>query len=252
MQVVEVSILSSLLLLFHPSITESASVCELASAVFSQHIPSANSPPSFANVCFIQSRLVCASISIGFPLGDFAKARRNRSSAYLSDSLESSRLSNACASFFSKTIVCARISRYIVSFSCFNSFCAFIKASRSKSRLFFRSVEISCHRNLACANSLDIFSFNTCTRFCSLLVAAKLFANAIFSSPSRSDCVFAKSRMAINLRFCKRASSISWSFASMTSRYLSKTASMSSPRSLHCAWICRDVSRAIVSNTFNF
>ena len=227
MQVVEVSILSSLLLLFHPSITESASVCELASAVFSQHIPSANSPPPFSNVCFIQSRLVCASISIGFPLGDFAKARRNRSSAYLSDSLRSSRLSNACASFFSKTIVCARISRYIVSFSCFNSFCAFIKASRSKSRLFFRSVEIFLpHHDLACANSLDIFSFNTCTRFCSLLVAAKLFANAIFSSPSRSDCVFAKSRMAINLLFCKRASSISWSFASMTSRYLSKTASI--------------------------
>ena len=206
-----VSIPSSLLLLSrvcHPNITKSASVCELASAISSQPIPSSDPSSPFAITCFIQRRFVCASVSTGFPLGVFAKATRNRSSAYLSDSFESSRLSNACTNFFSKTIVCARISRNIVSFNCFNSFCAFSKASRSKSRLFFRSDDISCHLNLAFANSLDIFSFNICTRFCSLLVAAKLFANAIFSSPSRSDCVFAKSRMADNLRFCKRISSI--------------------------------------------
>ena len=233
-----VSTLSSLSLAslpFHPNIIKSASVCELASVMSSQHIACNDPSSSCAIMCFIQRRLVCASISIGFPLGVFAKATRKRSSAYLSDSLESSRLSKACANFFSKAIVCARISRNIVSFNCFTSFCAFSKASLSKSRLFFRSDEISCHLNLACANSLDIFAFKICMRFCSLLVAAKLLANAIFSSPSRSDCVFAKSRMATNLRFCKRISSNLRSFASIMSRYRSNIASTSSPRSLHCA-----------------
>ena len=72
---VVVSILSSLLLLFHPNITKSASVCELASAISSQPIPSADPPRHSQSRVFHPSRLVCASISIGFPLGDFAKAQ---------------------------------------------------------------------------------------------------------------------------------------------------------------------------------
>ena len=141
-------------------------------------------------------------------------------------------------------------SRYIVSFNCFNSFALLSKLLVP---------------NRVCSFAPTIFpailiwrlqtrsiSFRLTFARVSVLFSWQLNSSLTRFFPLRRVRIVFKSRMADNLRFCKRASSICWFFTSIISRYLSKTASTSSPRSLHCAWICRDVSRAIVFSTFNF